>query len=85
MHAEAMHVLCWRLKKQKESERVEIEQSLCPQTSDMHSGLTVEQSQSFDSDELEHSIQTCRDVQLRQMKRKETERYQLLAPTLYYQ
>jgi len=51
----------------------------------MHSGLTVEQSQSFDSDELEHSIQTCRDVQLRQMKRKETERYQLLAPTLYYQ
>jgi len=66
-----MCVCVWRLKRQKESERVEIEQSLCPRTA---GAVTLEQSQSFDDDELERSVQTCRDVQLRQLKRRETER-----------
>ena len=61
---------------------MEIEQSLCPQTSDMRSGVAMEQSQSFENDELERSVQSCCDVQLRQVKRRETERYQLLAPTV---
>jgi len=61
---------------------VEIEQSLCPQASDMRGGVAMEQSQSFENDELQRSVQSCCDVQLRQVKRRETERYQLLAPTL---
>jgi len=53
---------------------VEIEQSLCAQTSDPRSGLTAEQSQSFDDNELECSVHMCHDVQQQQKKRREAER-----------
>lgn len=67
--------LCgWRLKKQKESERVEIEQTLCAQSSDPRTRLSAEQSQSFDDSELESSVQICRDAQQQQRRRRETER-----------
>ena len=48
---------------------------MCVWPSDRRSALTVEHSQTFDDDELEHSVQVCRDVQRQQSKRRETERY----------
>ena len=48
-----------------------MEQSLCAAGG---SGLTAEQSQSFDDNELRSSVEMCLDVHRQQMKRRETER-----------
>jgi len=53
---------------------MEVEQSLCSRPS---VSLAVQQNRSIDDvdSELECSIQRCHDVQRRQTKRRETERY----------
>ena len=66
-------MLCIRLKKQKEDERLLIESTLTQRTQSAWSAL-AEQSLSADDTQLELSCQAWRQAELRCQKQRETER-----------